>query len=172
MSEAIRFWKVKGEVYGFLSNFYGSIIEAFDLKWPTSEHLYQALKFYGVNMERFKYIAAAPGPRMAAAIGRSKELAIRPDWEEVKVDAMRYVVALKFFQSDDIKYKLIGTHDAELIEDSPFDSFWGCGADGNGMNMLGKILMEVRAKLKAGHILYYINQAWTSFTERHEVPHV
>ena len=28
------------------------------------------------------------------------------------------------------------------------DTFWGCGAEGTGQNMLGVILMEVRAGLR------------------------
>jgi predicted NAD-dependent protein-ADP-ribosyltransferase YbiA (DUF1768 family) len=36
----------------------------------------------------------------------------------------------------------------ELIEDSPVDYYWGCGADGSGKNMLGKLLMELREELK------------------------
>jgi predicted NAD-dependent protein-ADP-ribosyltransferase YbiA (DUF1768 family) len=33
----------------------------------------------------------------------------------------------------------------KLIEDSPTDSYWGCGRDGSGLNMLGVLLMELRA---------------------------
>jgi predicted NAD-dependent protein-ADP-ribosyltransferase YbiA (DUF1768 family) len=40
------------------------------------------------------------------------------------------------------------TYDEELIEDSPYDSYWGIGPSGNGKNMLGKILMETREYLK------------------------
>lgn len=35
------------------------------------------------------------------------------------------------------------------MENAPRDSYWGCGADGSGKNVLGKILMEVRATLRA-----------------------
>jgi predicted NAD-dependent protein-ADP-ribosyltransferase YbiA (DUF1768 family) len=36
----------------------------------------------------------------------------------------------------------------ELIMNAPSDYYWGCGADGSGKNMLGRILMEVRAILR------------------------
>jgi predicted NAD-dependent protein-ADP-ribosyltransferase YbiA (DUF1768 family) len=39
---------------------------------------------------------------------------------------------------------LLSTGNATLIEDSPMDFYWGCGSDGTGKNMLGKILMEYR----------------------------
>lgn len=35
----------------------------------------------------------------------------------------------------------------ELVESSPHDFFWGRGYDGSGANMLGKLLMQVRAEL-------------------------
>jgi predicted NAD-dependent protein-ADP-ribosyltransferase YbiA (DUF1768 family) len=35
-----------------------------------------------------------------------------------------------------------------LIEDSPFDAFWGTGRDGDGLNWAGRILMEIRRKLR------------------------
>jgi predicted NAD-dependent protein-ADP-ribosyltransferase YbiA (DUF1768 family) len=28
------------------------------------------------------------------------------------------------------------------------DSFWGCGSDGKGRNMLGRLLMELRERLR------------------------
>jgi hypothetical protein len=44
---------------------------------------------------------------------------------------------------------LLGTGDEELVENAPGDYYWGCGADGSGRNMLGRILMEVRSGLRA-----------------------
>lgn len=44
---------------------------------------------------------------------------------------------------------LIGTGDARLVEHTDRDSFWGDGGDGRGKNMLGRILMVVRAELAA-----------------------
>ena len=44
----------------------------------------------------------------------------------------------------DLKQKLIDTGDARLHEDSPSDMFWGV----KGKDMLGKLLMEVRDKLR------------------------
>lgn len=50
----------------------------------------------------------------------------------------------------DPRTKLLATGDAELVEYARSDSYWGCGADGSGKNMLGRILMEVQAELRAG----------------------
>jgi predicted NAD-dependent protein-ADP-ribosyltransferase YbiA (DUF1768 family) len=35
-----------------------------------------------------------------------------------------------------------------IVENSPFDDYWGCGKDGSGQNKLGQILMEVRELLR------------------------
>jgi ribA/ribD-fused uncharacterized protein len=53
-------------------------------------------------------------------------------------------VLAKFTQHDDLKKVLLDTGDAELIEDTTSDYYWGNGTNGTGKNMLGKILMETR----------------------------
>jgi ribA/ribD-fused uncharacterized protein len=61
---------------------------------------------------------------------------------------MRKVVLRKFETHKDIRAILLGTDDEELVENAPSDYYWGCGKDGTGKNMLGKILMEVRTHLR------------------------
>jgi N-glycosidase YbiA len=60
---------------------------------------------------------------------------------------MRKAVYRKFEFNPEIRAVLLATGDALLVENSPTDAYWGCGANGKGVNMLGKILMEVRSKL-------------------------
>jgi N-glycosidase YbiA len=43
---------------------------------------------------------------------------------------------------------VLGTGDEQIVENAPGDYYWGCGVDGSGKNMLGTILMEVRASLR------------------------
>ncbi len=61
---------------------------------------------------------------------------------------MRKAVLRKFETHQDIKKILLATDDQEIVEKSPIDYYWGCGSDGNGKNMLGIILMEVREILR------------------------
>ncbi|KAJ8088532.1 hypothetical protein PM082_022605 [Marasmius tenuissimus] len=63
---------------------------------------------------------------------------------------MRIAVELKFTQHSDLKHELLSTGNAELIEDSDKDAFWGIGADGRGRNELGKALEWLRARFR-GH---------------------
>lgn len=41
----------------------------------------------------------------------------------------------------------LSTGHEELIEHTTHDSYWADGGDGNGKNMLGKLLMQVRREL-------------------------
>lgn len=160
----IKFYKTSGE-HGYMSNFskhrfvhgattYNGIV-CDGLGWQTSEHYFQAQKFIGGSTEEEKqahdnFIAVwkAETPRIAAAIGRDKNRKIRPDWEKVKVEKMFDAIYFKFTQNADIADKLLSTGDQEIVEDSPVDWFWGCGADGKGENMLGQLLMRLRCILR------------------------
>jgi N-glycosidase YbiA len=140
----VRFYTTKGP-YGCLSNFSRHGCQLDGVYWPTVEHYFQAQKFPGTEQARLIQRATTPG--QAKELGRSRTVPIRSDWEEVKDDVMRRAVLRKFEKHSEAREVLLGTGDEELIEDSPSDYYWGCGADGTGQNMLGKILMEVRASL-------------------------
>jgi ribA/ribD-fused uncharacterized protein len=71
----------------------------------------------------------------------------RPDWHDVKLDLMRGADWAKFTQNSELGSFLLDTDDAELIEDSTSEPFWGIG-DGSGLNWAGRILMEVRSRLR------------------------
>jgi ribA/ribD-fused uncharacterized protein len=92
-------------------------------------------------------VRLAPSPRLAAQLGRDRSQPRRPDWDAVRDDVMRQVVRAKFRQHADIRAILLGTGDAQLVEHTENDDYWGDGGDGHGRNMLGTILMEVRQEL-------------------------
>lgn len=81
-------------------------------------------------------------------MGRARSHPLRFDWEQVKDDVMRRAVLCKFETHADIRDVLLSTGDEQIVENSPIDYYWGCGADGSGKNMLGLILMEVREMLR------------------------
>ena len=87
-------------------------------------------------------------PMDAALEGRNRHNPLRKDWEDVKDDIMRYAVREKFRQNTVIMEDLLETGDSIIIEHTKNDSYWADGGDGTGKNMLGKILMEVRAELR------------------------
>lgn len=141
----IKFYKTK-EKYGCFSNFSRHVIELDGIKWPTTEHYFQAQKYVGTD--RYMEIAEAATPRIAADLGRDRSLPLRPDWEEIKDEMMLTALRAKAHQHPEIRNLLLstGSH-TTIIEDSPIDYYWGCGADGSGKNMLGKLWMKLREEL-------------------------
>lgn len=141
----LYFYSVRDQ-FGCFSNFSPHGFERNGKYWATSEHYFQAMKFPGTEAEEL--IRNASSPKEAANLGRSRSFPLRPDWESVKDSVMRDAVLGKFRAHKDISDTLLGTGDEEIIEKAVHDAYWGCGTDGKGLNMLGKILMEIRERLR------------------------
>lgn len=141
----IKFYRIN-DSYGEFSNFSPYNIILRGTTWNTSEHYFQARKFKDVDLI-FK-VMDAPTPMEAARIGRDRNNKIREEWESIKLDIMKEAVYAKFTQHRNLKDLLLSTGNEELVEASPYDSFWGEGEDGKGLNHLGKILMEVREQIR------------------------
>ena len=143
--EPIKFYSTADE-YGEFSNFADYPIKIKNKTWPTSEHYFQAMKFKDKSEQ--ENIRKANSPMLAARMGRDRKRKLRRDWESAKVNVMREAVLAKFTQHDELKQLLLSTGDAKIIEHTANDDYWGDGGDGKGRNMLGRILMDVRSKLK------------------------
>lgn len=119
----------------------------------STEHYFHACK--GMSREDFLWVMSAPTPASAKRRGGrrgegGRRITLRPDWEEVKVRVMLVANRGKFLLP---RYRdtLPTTGDRVLVEDSPSDYAWG-GRDRDGgyggRNLLGVVLMEVRAELR------------------------
>jgi len=137
----VYFYRVN-DPYGEFSNFAKYPFEAEGRAWPTSEHYFQAKKFAGTIHE--DKVRLAHTARDAAAMGRDRSRPLRFDWETVKLDVMRAALRYKFDSHPSLIKLLLSTGNEEIIEQTTDDHFWGCGSRGDGMNMLGKLLMEAR----------------------------
>jgi len=144
---AILFYSAQGEHGGF-SNFSAHPVQLGGKRWPTSEHYFQAQKFPGMAHE--EEIRRARSPGEAARMGRDRRRPLRKDWEAVKDGVILEVVRAKFTQHEELKALLLSTGEEELVEHTVRDRYWADGGDGSGKNMLGKILMRVRAELRGG----------------------
>jgi N-glycosidase YbiA len=144
---AILFYSTR-ENYGEFSNFAAFPIQVDGRTWPTSEHYFQAQKFAGTEHE--EAIRTTPSAMMAAKMGRDRMRPLRADWEQVKNQIMLAAVRAKFDQHPHLGAILLATADAQIVEHTSTDSYWGDGGDGSGLNMLGQILMQVRAELAVG----------------------
>ncbi len=144
--QPIYFYSVH-DTHGCFSNFSSHGIQLKGVWWPTTEHFFQAQKFAGTSHE--EAIRHAKTPKQAAEMGRDRSRPLRADWEQVKDGIMRTAVRETFRTHAGIREELLATGDAEIVENAPGDYYWGCGADGSGKNMLGKILMEIREELQS-----------------------
>ena len=142
----IYFYETK-EKYGEFSNFSDHGISLDNKWWKTTEHYFQAQKF--TNAEYQETIRMAADPKTAATLGRSRAVALRADWEQVKDEVMRRAVLAKFQSHRELRALLLATGDEVLVEHAPGDYYWGCGADKSGKNRLGEILQEVRQILRS-----------------------
>lgn len=157
----ILFFKRDRNDFPFLSNFFLVEIIIDGRNWPSVEHYYQAQKSHSRLYQQ--NILACSTAGQAKRLGDSRigkdnlspkswfrnnpEL-LRGDWDAVKVSVMQDAIFAKFTQNRILRKKLLATKDAQLVEDSNSDYFWGIGKDGSGRNQLGMILMEVRSKLR------------------------
>ena len=147
--------------FGFLSHFHPSPIELDGEVWPTVEHYYQTQKSFDPRYRRAirecetpnraKQLSTGPdavGKRARNSWFIAHKAMPRADWFQVKRDLMRKADAAKYAQHPDLAARLLACADAEIVEDSPHDDFWGVGKDGLGENWAGRILMEVRQALR------------------------
>jgi N-glycosidase YbiA len=157
----IRYFTRDRDAFGFLSHFHLSPIDLDGEIWATVEHFYQAQKSDRPDYRAAIRAAETPGlaKRLAAqptAPKRARQkswfrkngVAPRADWHNAKLDIMRRADFTKFSQHSDLAALLLATGEALLIEDSPSEPFWGTGSDGEGQNWAGRVIMEVRDRLR------------------------
>ncbi|KAJ3888167.1 DUF1768-domain-containing protein, partial [Lentinula edodes] len=117
-------------------------------RYPTGEHLFQAFKFIDYRPQIAEHIRTFSDlPRIARMEAHKLQAEQRVDWKEVKIEKMELTLYLKFTQHEELIEELVSTGDAELIENSDTDSFWGNGPDGHGRNEFGKALERLRVYL-------------------------
>jgi ribA/ribD-fused uncharacterized protein len=145
---SILFYSPDDHQTGWMSNFYLSPITIENRTYLTTEHYYQSRKFnLPESLSVMEEIIKSPTPDAAFKLSRIYSEKVRKDWNIHKKRDMFRAVIYKFKQHPHLQKKLLDTGDALLIENSPVDPFWGCGADGKGANLMGHILMNIRQML-------------------------
>lgn len=143
---AIFFYE-SGLPYYEFTNFYQFPVKIDGKVWPTTEHYYQAQKFTDNSLQ--EEIRKLRSPRDAFDFTRTVNYAVRPDWRSVNLNIMLKAVRAKFTQNPTLKNLLLNTDDKILVENAgKNDDFFGAGADFNGHNHLGQILMQVREEFR------------------------
>jgi N-glycosidase YbiA len=134
MAKPVNFFS-KTDTFAELSNFAPYGFEETGIRWPTVEHYFQAQKFHDpAYRER---IRLAGSPRHAKTLGQSRSVPIRADWAEWKESIMLHALRLKFLNPK-LRSLLLDTKNRELIENSPYHSYWD---------------VEVTARAKTGSVI-------------------
>ena len=146
----IRFYRANERPWGAFSNLFRRDVEFEGETYATGEHAYQAGK--ARKPEVRTWLMTAPTPALLAMAAHGLYYwDIAPGWSRTKFDRMRGVLRAKFSQHDDLRALLLSTEDARLVEsanvDNPVNRLWG-EVNGQGRNMLGELLMELRANLR------------------------
>ena len=152
-ADSIVFLKTN-EVFGGLSNMasgFPVVVNGFRIR--TCEALYQACRFpHRPDVQRL--IFAWKSPMTAKMKSKPFRRDSRADWEGVRVDIMRWCLRVKLAQNwCAFSELLLKTADRPIVEQSRKDDFWGAKPTDEctlvGMNVLGRLLMELREAVKA-----------------------
>lgn len=149
--------------FEFLSNFFKLLVPIVwgDISFDTVENAYQASKSNN-HMIRVAFSKMKPGKakRQGAKILTSG-VSVNRWWnDDFKLRLMERLVRLKFTTNPELAEKLLATGDREIIEGNNWhDNFFGVCRCNNCpeekrvpaelQNQLGKILMKIRAELRA-----------------------
>ncbi len=142
------------EAFGGLSNMaagYPLVVNGVDIR--TSEALYQACRFpHRPDVQRL--ILAERSPMTAKMKGKPHRHDTRPDWDAVRVSIMRWCLRVKLAQNwRQFSELLLSTDERPIVEESRKDDYWGAKVVDPGtlvgMNVLGRLLMELREEVKS-----------------------
>lgn len=144
--ESVIYFYAQTKPFAEFSNFAAFGVAMEGQWWRTVEHYFQAQKF--LDRDYRERIRLSSKPKDAKALGMTRNIPLRSDWEEVKDQIMLDAVRVKFRTHAHPRQLLLSTGSTRIVENAPMDSYWGCGPDGQGLNKLGKILMQIREELR------------------------
>jgi len=130
--------------YRWLSNYYPCPVTYEGRAYGSSEAAYHASKYPPAERDAFTKLDPDASKKLSRQKGVDQKW-----WDERKVRVMTGILQAKFAQNPDLAAKLRATGDRQLEETNWWgDKFWGV-FQGEGQNQLGRILMEIRAQLRA-----------------------
>ena len=114
----------------------------------TSEALCQAMKYPHLPDLQMR-IVAARSPIIAKRIQKPFKGQMRSDWDDIRIDVMRWALRVKLAQNyEKFSKALLAAEDKEIVELSDRDDFWGVVKREDGVlvgrNWLGRLLVELR----------------------------
>lgn len=131
------------------------------LHFFNSEQYFMYIKAitFGDTEVAEEILVKGKNPKVAKALGRKVKNYDDKVWNEKRYQVMADANMLKYSQNEDLKKLLLNKtfEGKNFCEASPFDTIWGLGvgesealddqSNWKGLNLLGKVLDEVREKL-------------------------
>ena len=144
---------INNKYYFEFDNYYTSPFTEDGIIYKSCEHYFQSKKVLDPKIQQIIY--NSKDGQEAWSLGQIYPL--RKGWDDIKVKIMLYANKLKFDQNNFLKKMLIETE--EKIQFPYSDNFWGS----DGSNMLGNILMIIRAYYKGENRKFFELQQYFPF---------
>lgn len=140
--------------FGGLSNMAGGYpLFVNGVRIATAEALYQACRFPHLSRVQ-QLIIGQVSPMTAKMQSKAYRTDTRDDWDLIRFKIMRWCLRVKLAQNfEEFGRLLMATGNLQIVEQSRKDDYWGAklSDDGEnlvGENVLGRLLMELRDRLK------------------------
>lgn len=137
--------------YGNMAGGYPFTDPATGLTWTNSEAWYQAQRFEHLPSLQEEIRAGANG-FVAKKVAHARVREGRADWLQVNLAIMARALELKCTNAR-FAAELLASGERDIVELSARDAFWGARPDTpgqlRGVNALGQLLMQQRARLRA-----------------------
>jgi ribA/ribD-fused uncharacterized protein len=155
------FWGHHGEGPGpwMLSQWYPSPFTVDGVRYATAEHWMMAAKarLFGDD-DALQRVLGTDDPVQAKAAGRAVRGFDAARWSEAADEVVLAGSIAKFTSTDELRWYLVGTAPAVLVEASPEDTVWGIGLTARhrdawrpsrwrGTNRLGFALTAARERI-------------------------
>jgi ribA/ribD-fused uncharacterized protein len=141
----------------FLNNFSRHPVTMGGETYETSEHYFQAAKFFRTDPEWAKKVAEAKGPAACKKLGNSREHKIQENWNKIwALIYMEKVLIRKARQHECVMNQLMATGHDYIVERADWDDIWGDGPYGYGRNQLGRLWMKVRRYFETGKMEEFV----------------
>jgi len=128
--------------YRWLSNFFPCRVEWDGLVYRSAEAAFHAAKYPAAEREVFTKLSADEAKKLSHTKPYD-----RVAWEARKLRVMHEIVWAKYSQNPELGKKLLATGDRDLEETNWWgDRVWGV-YQGEGENLTGKTIMDIRARL-------------------------
>ena len=158
-TDIVYFWRQSEVPYGVFSNWAITPFKENNIEFQSTEHylmFHKAVLMADAVMANA--IVKAATPKRAKELGRQVRNWDEEKWEKHREQIMYDGILLKCRAHPDIAKLLLETGSKVIAEASPYDKIWGIGLRAemammkkkfNGLNLLGKALMNVRSTLRS-----------------------